>query len=482
MLWTVLRWITGVALRWFYRDVEVAGLERIPRDAPVLLAVNHPNALVDALVAAWVAPRRVRLTGKAVLFDNPLLAPLLRAVGFVPLRRASDERPRRDDAAAGPGSPGVPDAARNLDAFRAILDALARREVVLIFPEGKSHSDPQLAPLKTGAARMALQARDERGIRGLQLVPLGLVFERKDRPRSRVLAQVGDAIDLDSWHGAGERPAAEELTAELDRRLRAVTLNFESADDAREVLAVAGSLAGALEVARPVASAEAPLSSEVSVAQRIARVREAVLHDPALAPRAARLMERIDAVEAVTDARGIALHDARIETTIAPALRFTVREGAVMLLGAPVAWWGRLNSVIPLRLARWLAERSSRNPDEPAMHTIVIGLGLVLLAYAAQTALVWMLAGALPALCYLVSLPLATTWDFRFSDRMRRARWRMRAYRALRAQPELRSWLDEELSWVRREAEALETLGAGPTPQSDHATGAARLPHRTDAG
>lgn len=463
MLWSVLRWITGVALRWFYREVEVVGLERLPRDGPVVLAVNHPNALVDALVAAWIAPRRVRLTGKAVLFDNPLLAPLLRAVGFVPLRRASDERARRSGRAT---ADAPPDGARNADAFRSIVEALGRKEAILIFPEGKSHSDPQLAPLKTGAARMALQARDERGIPGVRLVPLGLVFEQKDQPRSRVLAQVGEAIDLDSWRGAGERASAEALTAELDRRLRAVTLNFESADEARQVLGVAGALAGALDEARPVATAEAPLANAVDVAQRIARVRDAVLRDPALATRASGLLERIDAVHAITDARGIALHDARIETTVAPALRFVVREGTLVMLGAPVALWGRLNSVLPLRLARWLARRSARHADEPAMHTIVIGLALVLLAYAVQTTIVWSLTSAPVAMAYLVSLPPATTWDFRFSDRVRRARRRMRAYLTLRSRPELRRWLDDELAWIREEAVALEALGAGASLHS----------------
>src|SRR5262245_7017007 len=90
MLYTLLRTVTGVSLRWFYSRVDTEGLERIPATAPVLLAVNHPNALVDALVVGMVCPRRVVMTAKATLFANPLLAALFRAAGVVPLIRARD--------------------------------------------------------------------------------------------------------------------------------------------------------------------------------------------------------------------------------------------------------------------------------------------------------------------------------------------------------------------------------------------------------
>ena len=57
--------------------------------------------------------------------------------------------------------------------------------------EGKSHDEPGLAPLKTGAARMALEAMTSGSAPDLAIVPIGLVFERKEAPRSRVLVQVG---------------------------------------------------------------------------------------------------------------------------------------------------------------------------------------------------------------------------------------------------------------------------------------------------
>jgi len=36
----ILRALGRLALRWFYRDVEVVGIERVPVEGPVLLASN----------------------------------------------------------------------------------------------------------------------------------------------------------------------------------------------------------------------------------------------------------------------------------------------------------------------------------------------------------------------------------------------------------------------------------------------------------
>ena len=76
---------------------------------------------------------------------------------------------------------------------------------MLIFPEGITHDEPSLAPLKTGAARMALHARDAGDVDGLAVVPIGLTFERKDAPRTRVLVQIGEPIAMDRWREPARR-------------------------------------------------------------------------------------------------------------------------------------------------------------------------------------------------------------------------------------------------------------------------------------
>ena len=80
----------------------------------------------------------------------------------------------------------------NDDSFARCRAELASGGALALFPEGVSHSDPQLRPLKTGAARIALSAEAEHdGKLGITVVPVGLYYERKTMFRSSVLLAVG---------------------------------------------------------------------------------------------------------------------------------------------------------------------------------------------------------------------------------------------------------------------------------------------------
>jgi glycerol-3-phosphate O-acyltransferase / dihydroxyacetone phosphate acyltransferase len=470
VLYRVLRFLAGVALRWYYRDLEIVGAERIPRDGPLLVAGNHPNALVDALVLGRVVPRRLLLTAKATLFESPLAAAILRRAGVVPLRRAADEAGRDPAAPADPR--------RNAEAFAAVQDALLRGGAVLLFPEGRSHDEPRLSPLRTGLARIALEARDVRGVRGLSILPIGLTFEDKATPRSRVLVEVGEPLRLDAWRppgGAAPGAAAvEALTREVDRRLRAVTLNFESAVAARRVVVLGRILAAVLGEPRPLGAPHPPLGHVATLARRMEAARRSLEPGPAaarggagpapaalagpVASRAAAFAERLEALEAAAAGRGVALAEALIPLSIGRGAWFVLREVALAAIGGPLALWGRVNHWIPLRLALRLGRRGANGQDEPAMRTVVAGLLLVLAFYAAQAVLVGAVVGAVWAAAYVLTLPASAGWDLRWSDRREDARRRVRAYLRLRREPALRAALEREIAALREEAAALDAL------------------------
>jgi 1-acyl-sn-glycerol-3-phosphate acyltransferase len=312
----VLRWISGIALHWFYGDIRVTNREKIPACRPLFIAVNHQNALVDSLITTWVVKRRVTMTAKATLMENPFIALIFRILGVVPLHRASDLTVKR----------GSRDAhhLRNENAFQEILDVIESDGAVLIFPEGKSHNAPSLEPLRSGLARLALSARHNRMISGVRILPLGLVFEDKGRPGSVVGVRVGNAIAMDEWPDRDHTA----LTEEIARRLRQVS------------------------------------------------------EEAGLPPPAVSINEGANR-------------------------RSQLREAAITL----AAFWGRITHEVPIRLARNTALRYSRDADQPAMLTIVMGIGFVLLAYAIHFAVVDALVHSiLISGLYIASLMVGAYW------------------------------------------------------------------------
>jgi glycerol-3-phosphate O-acyltransferase / dihydroxyacetone phosphate acyltransferase len=438
--------------------VEFDGVDRIPRSGPTLLVVNHPNELMDAIFAGLIAPRQLTFTGKATLFQNPILGAFLRHMRVVPLRRVQDERQTR---AAEP-RPAPVDAARNADAFAAIHSALADGGMVLIFPEGRSWDEPRLAPIKTGAARIALTARDA-GMRGLTIVPIGINYERKDGLRSRVLVEVAEPIRLDTLDRT--ECQVDTLTSEIARRLYAVTLNFDDHDDADEVLDLATVLASTSDEIRPLGDPDAPISAKVDVARRADQIRQRLERGElpsAVEDRVRHVQRRLHGLRRTATRLGIRLDDVALDTRLPAAGRFVVRELLLAAVGVPLALWGRINHFLPFTLVTRMGRRTASALSNRAMNTIVIGLVLVPLFYIAQTAIVWWLAGPGWAALYAVSLIPSASWDIRYTERLRQLRRRALAWRHFRDDPGLQLKLRDELFSLRDEAAAI-AVAMSPT-------------------
>ncbi|MEQ1788023.1 MAG: 1-acyl-sn-glycerol-3-phosphate acyltransferase [Acidimicrobiales bacterium] len=215
----VVAWVGRFAASLLFRRLEVAGEERYPRGRPVLLVANHFNGFVDPVLITAALGRTPRFIAKAGLQRVPVGGWLLRRAGVVFVRRQVDKG----------GAVG------NDDAFAECHRALAANDVVAIFPEGTTHDRPRIDPLKTGAARIALGARAA-GAEQLVIVPVGLAFPDKVALRSSALVQFGAPIELDVASpppaGADDPDAVRQLTAVIDRGLRAVSPDFPDVETA----------------------------------------------------------------------------------------------------------------------------------------------------------------------------------------------------------------------------------------------------------
>ena len=201
-------------VKFYYPRIEVVGADRIPQSGPVLLAANHPNSLIDPVLLGVVARRPVRLMAKSTLFDIPLFGKVLHALGMVPAYRGTDDRSQ---------------VARNNESLALAAKQIAAGHVMGIFPEGKSHDANQLALVRSGAARLAMQALAA-GATGLKVVPVGLHYEEKERFRSAVWIKVGEPVDVAAWlaqNNGDEHLAMRTLTTELNARLKSVVLHLD---------------------------------------------------------------------------------------------------------------------------------------------------------------------------------------------------------------------------------------------------------------
>jgi glycerol-3-phosphate O-acyltransferase/dihydroxyacetone phosphate acyltransferase len=448
MLFELLRATAAIALRWYYREIVLQGVERAPASGPLLIVANHPNALIDPLLVGTTLSRRILLTAKATLFDHAALAILLRAVGVVALRRAKDEAH---------GAHGSVKSDRNADAFRSVTEALRRDAAVLIFPEGISHDDPTIAPLRSGAARMALQAYGE-GVVGIRLLAIGLIFEQKERPNSDVLVRVGEPVVLESWlaeHGED----ANALIQTIEAQLRAVTLNFATAERAARAVRLARILSALAGEPGSVAQPRS-LAIEADLARRIDRATASLADaSPQIIGAADSLVTRLDTLEHELNRLGIGLEDVRISTRWTAGTRFLAKEGPIFVLAIVSLAFGWVTHWIPLRVARTLALRSLRDDssrDQPAMRTIIYGLVAIVAWYVIQLIVLTRLVGLPAALGWLALIFIAAHVLRLRGGRLRRALRRARTFLVLRSDRALQGRLLTEIDALVVQARLLE--------------------------
>ena len=207
---TLARWL----VKRYYPRIRVTNGDRIPQSGPVLLCANHTNSLIDPVLIGIAARRPVRFLAKAPLFDNPITGPPLRALGMIPAFRGSDD---------------ISAVRRNIESLGVGAKALAAGQAMGIFPEGKSSDQAHLEMVRSGAARMAIQASEE-GAQGLLVVPMGISYERKDAFRTPAWVQVGRPIEVDALlatQDGNPRKARRALTQELTARLKEVVTHLE---------------------------------------------------------------------------------------------------------------------------------------------------------------------------------------------------------------------------------------------------------------
>jgi 1-acyl-sn-glycerol-3-phosphate acyltransferase len=358
MLRALLRALFRRVLAIYFRDIELVGELPSKNTRGRLFGANHVNGLVDPILVLATAPCEASPVAKSTLWAIPGLRWLLDAIDAVPVVR------RKDNPDKSPQE--------NDEVFARVGAHLGGGGNILIFPEGTSHNEPHLLPLRTGPGRMLARAKAD-GAAGLTFQAVALEFDARTIFRSRALLVFGPVRDVDALGGG------EEIVKAVTDRL---------AGDLSELLVEGVTWQDRLLIAR-VAEMFANGERDRSLAgwNAVGRQVEAARRTLGADPLYESIRERVAAYYAGLEGAGLT------DYRVAGGGNFEVRRAvrAVGMLAAlPLALLGVALYFVPYQLPR-LAVRLSRGTED-VVSTYKLGAGLLVhpLWAAALVALAWL--------------------------------------------------------------------------------------------
>ena len=187
-LWLYLvKTYLSIGLFFYFKRIEVHGLDRISNNKAVLIVSNHQNALLDALLIATRLNRFGHFLTRAGVFQKAFVAKLLRSFNMLPVFRIRD---------------GWSNLTNNNSIFECVSELLHAKELVVIFPEGSHNLARKVHPLSKGFTRVVFDTYEKYPDTQLDIVPIGLNFKNAKDFVDSASVYIGEPIDAGDYiHG-----------------------------------------------------------------------------------------------------------------------------------------------------------------------------------------------------------------------------------------------------------------------------------------
>lgn len=216
MLYSFVKIIARLALPIYCRDLAIKRKELLKHKGPLLLAVNHPNSFLDAIILCTLFDGTVYSLARGDAFKSKLAAKLLSLFKMFPVYRVSE---------------GVENMEENYRTFDVCKNIFKQNGIVLIFSEGRCINEWHLRPLKKGTARLAISSWED-GI-DLKVLPVAINYSSFKKFGKNIKLFFGDIItkediDYKDTHGNAIRQFNETLRSQLSE----CVFEIESTDKA----------------------------------------------------------------------------------------------------------------------------------------------------------------------------------------------------------------------------------------------------------
>ncbi len=176
LTYKLLRKFNRSLMSTWFRELDIVDNENMPHDGGIMFVAWHPSGLIDPVLLHASLPGKLSILAKHTLFDLPILGRLFSAAGALPIYRAVDSG---DEEKA---------KKNNTTMLENVGNEISNGGRLLLFPEGKTHSEANVHKAKTGAARIMLMALRNAELNGKpkpNLIPVGLHYSNSQKFRER---------------------------------------------------------------------------------------------------------------------------------------------------------------------------------------------------------------------------------------------------------------------------------------------------------
>ena len=375
MFYSLIHKISVLAIKLFFNQISIQNKQIVPNTSPIIFVANHPNFFMDPLIIGSYCPRQLYFFAKSTLFNSPLKKRILTRLNLVPVYRKIDDKENMGG---------------NVNSFNKGYRILENNGAFLIFPEGISVGKRVLEKIKTGAARIGLEAELKNDFAlNIVIIPIGLSYSDQVRFRSNIMIRFGSPIELSKFEKEYKRNEVEtvkKVTLIIEKSLNNLT-NYYQTDQIEDI--VQGlELIYKMELMTELGM-EVDNKNDDFIISKI--LTDAVQwykdNEPALIIEfREKLNEYIDLLKQL-DIRDEFLDPVRQEK------RGWGKTKTILFLviGSPLFIWGIITNYIPYILPRVLVEITNKDQSEEASWKLIYGFIFFVFYYAVSITFIWKL-------------------------------------------------------------------------------------------
>ena len=219
MLYFLLKIYARLIIGIFCRKIRVSNKQFLSFSGPLILAANHPNSFLDAVIIDTLFDKPVYSLARGDAFSKKWIAHILKALKILPVYREKE---------------GKENLHRNYNTFEACQDIFKNEGIVLIFTEALSENEWHLRPLKKGTARLAVAAWEQNI--PLKILPIGLNYSSFRLFGKNVHLNIGTPITQEQLKTTVDENGKllNEITENIELQLRELVYEIDKNDKKKQ--------------------------------------------------------------------------------------------------------------------------------------------------------------------------------------------------------------------------------------------------------